>query len=177
MNYSEITASSLVKIDIRGEVIDPGATTLGVNQAGFTLHSAIHQFRPDIKCIIHLHTPSVVAVSIVGVICIIPPFFWLIVRNISPWHCYEISCLVFQHVSFFLKSQLIIKMLVSCFCSHDTIQSAVVLSVRGIKLPPLHKSVASLHKYDTIEIEKECRYVKVFSIVVSETCCTLNIYS
>jgi adducin len=64
MTYSEITASSLVKIDLRGEVIDPGATTLGVNQAGFTLHSAIHQFRPDIKCIIHLHTPSVVAVSI-----------------------------------------------------------------------------------------------------------------
>ncbi|XP_052770493.1 alpha-adducin-like isoform X4 [Mya arenaria] len=63
MNYSEITASSLVKIDIRGEVIDPGTTTLGVNQAGFTLHSAIHQFRPDIKCIIHLHTPAVVAVS------------------------------------------------------------------------------------------------------------------
>lgn len=63
MNYSEITASSLVKVDIRGEVIDPGATTLGINQAGFTLHSAIHQFRPDIKCIIHLHTPSVVAVS------------------------------------------------------------------------------------------------------------------
>ncbi|XP_060571387.1 alpha-adducin-like isoform X5 [Ruditapes philippinarum] len=63
MTYSEITASSLVKIDLRGEVIDPGATTLGVNQAGFTLHSAIHQFRPDIKCIIHLHTPSVVAVS------------------------------------------------------------------------------------------------------------------
>lgn len=63
MTYSEITASSLVKIDIRGEVIDPGSTTLGVNQAGFTLHSAIHQFRPDIKCIIHLHTPTVVAVS------------------------------------------------------------------------------------------------------------------
>lgn len=63
MNYSEITASSLVKIDIRGEVIDPGTTTFGVNTAGFNLHSAIHQFRPDIKCIIHLHTPTVVAVS------------------------------------------------------------------------------------------------------------------
>ncbi|XP_053407848.1 gamma-adducin-like isoform X9 [Mercenaria mercenaria] len=63
MNYSEITASSLVKVDIRGEVLDPGSTTLGINQAGFNLHSAIHQFRPDIKCIIHLHLPSVVAVS------------------------------------------------------------------------------------------------------------------
>ncbi|KAL4231595.1 Adducin 3 (Gamma) [Mactra antiquata] len=63
LNYSEITASSLVKIDMQGEIIDPGATNLGINRAGFTLHSAIHQFRPDIKCIIHLHTPSVVAVS------------------------------------------------------------------------------------------------------------------
>ncbi|XP_063433892.1 gamma-adducin-like isoform X11 [Mytilus trossulus] len=61
--YSEVTASSLVKVDMQGETIDPGSTTLGINKAGFTLHSAIHQARPDIKCIIHLHTPEVVAVS------------------------------------------------------------------------------------------------------------------
>ncbi|KAJ8316920.1 hypothetical protein KUTeg_004824 [Tegillarca granosa] len=62
--YSEISASTLVKIDMQGEVVDPGSTTLGINKAGFTLHSAIHQARPDIKCIIHLHTPAAVAVSI-----------------------------------------------------------------------------------------------------------------
>ena len=63
LDYSEITASSLVKIDLRGETVDPGSTHLGINMAGFTLHSAIHQFRPDIKCIIHIHTNSSVAVS------------------------------------------------------------------------------------------------------------------
>ncbi|XP_052227151.1 gamma-adducin-like isoform X4 [Dreissena polymorpha] len=63
MNYSEITASSLVKVDLQGKVLDEGTTMLGINRAGFNLHSAIHQFRPDIKCIIHLHKPSVVAVS------------------------------------------------------------------------------------------------------------------
>jgi len=40
-----------------------GTTNLGVNVAGFTLHSAIHASRPDLKCIVHLHHPSVVAVS------------------------------------------------------------------------------------------------------------------
>ncbi|KAL3865129.1 hypothetical protein ACJMK2_006757 [Sinanodonta woodiana] len=62
--YSEVTASSLVKVDMQGEVVDPGSTTLGINKAGFMLHSAIHQFRPDIRCIIHLHTPAAVAVSV-----------------------------------------------------------------------------------------------------------------
>ncbi|XP_060072955.1 alpha-adducin-like isoform X2 [Ylistrum balloti] len=62
--YSEVTASSLVKVDMQGEVVDQGTTTLGINKAGFTLHSAIHQARPDIRCIIHLHTPQAVAVSV-----------------------------------------------------------------------------------------------------------------
>ncbi|XP_033756957.1 alpha-adducin-like isoform X7 [Pecten maximus] len=62
--YSEITASSLVKVDMQGEIVDQGTTTLGINKSGFTLHSAIHQARPDIRCIIHLHTPEAVAVSV-----------------------------------------------------------------------------------------------------------------
>ncbi|XP_015276143.1 PREDICTED: alpha-adducin isoform X6 [Gekko japonicus] len=61
--YSEVTASSLVKINIQGDVIDRGSTNLGVNQAGFTLHSAIYAARPDIKCIVHIHTPAGAAVS------------------------------------------------------------------------------------------------------------------
>ncbi|XP_041368992.1 alpha-adducin-like isoform X3 [Gigantopelta aegis] len=61
--YSEVTASSLVNVDMRGEIVDPGSTTFGINKAGFTLHSAIHQARPDIKCVIHLHTPAAIAVS------------------------------------------------------------------------------------------------------------------
>ncbi|KAM3937760.1 alpha-adducin isoform 7-T7 [Leptodactylus fuscus] len=61
--YSEVTASSLVKINIQGEVVDRGSTNLGVNKAGFTLHSAIYAARPDVKCIVHIHTPAGAAVS------------------------------------------------------------------------------------------------------------------
>ncbi|XP_016404429.1 alpha-adducin isoform X7 [Sinocyclocheilus rhinocerous] len=61
--YSEVTASSLVKINLQGEIVDRGSTNLGVNQAGFTLHSAIYAARPDIKCIVHIHTPAGAAVS------------------------------------------------------------------------------------------------------------------
>ncbi|XP_042250810.1 alpha-adducin isoform X3 [Thunnus maccoyii] len=61
--YSEVTASSLVKINLQGEVVDRGSTNLGVNQAGFTLHSAIYAARPDVKCIVHVHTSAGAAVS------------------------------------------------------------------------------------------------------------------
>ncbi|XP_058402593.1 alpha-adducin isoform X3 [Diceros bicornis minor] len=61
--YSEVTASSLVKINLQGEVVDRGSTNLGVNQAGFTLHSAIYAARPDVKCVVHIHTPAGAAVS------------------------------------------------------------------------------------------------------------------
>ncbi|CAG0908228.1 unnamed protein product, partial [Cyprideis torosa] len=63
LSYNEITASSLVKVDLKGAVIDPGTTNFGINLAGYTLHSAIHGVRPDIRCIVHIHTPSVVAIS------------------------------------------------------------------------------------------------------------------
>ncbi|XP_014916664.1 alpha-adducin isoform X10 [Poecilia latipinna] len=61
--YSEVTASSLVKIDLQGEIVDRGSTNLGVNQAGFMLHSAIYAARPDVKCIVHIHTAAGAAVS------------------------------------------------------------------------------------------------------------------
>jgi len=63
MMYSEVTASSLVKVNMQGDIVEEGTTNFGVNQAGFMLHSAIHQARPDIKCIVHVHTPSIVAIS------------------------------------------------------------------------------------------------------------------
>lgn len=62
--YHEVTASSLVKVDMQGNVVEPGSTNFGVNVAGFTLHSAIHAARPDIRCIIHIHHPAVVAVGL-----------------------------------------------------------------------------------------------------------------
>merc|ERR1719189_916771 len=63
MMYNEVTASSLVKVNMQGEVVEEGTTNFGVNVAGFHLHSAIHSARPDLKCVIHLHTPNIVAVS------------------------------------------------------------------------------------------------------------------
>ncbi|WKY13528.1 hypothetical protein Q1695_004400 [Nippostrongylus brasiliensis] len=61
--YHEQSASTLVKVDLDGKVLDPGSTSLGINQAGYTLHSAIHAARPDLRCVVHLHVPSVAAVS------------------------------------------------------------------------------------------------------------------
>ena len=62
MLYEEITASSLIKIDLDGRTLF-NATDYGVNQAGFVIHSAIHGARHDVDCIIHTHTPAGMAVS------------------------------------------------------------------------------------------------------------------
>ncbi|VDO20706.1 unnamed protein product [Haemonchus placei] len=61
--YHEITAGTLVKVDLDGKILDPGTTGFGINKAGYVLHSAIHGGREDLLCVIHLHVPSVVAVS------------------------------------------------------------------------------------------------------------------
>ncbi|XP_051906392.1 alpha-adducin isoform X16 [Hippocampus zosterae] len=61
--YSEVTASSLVKIDLSGDIVDRGSTNLGVNGAGFNLHAAIYAARPEIKCVVHIHTAAGAAVS------------------------------------------------------------------------------------------------------------------
>lgn len=63
MLYNEVTASTLIKVDMQGNIVENGTTNFGVSVAGFMLHSAIHAARPDIKAIIHIHTPSIVAVS------------------------------------------------------------------------------------------------------------------
>jgi ribulose-5-phosphate 4-epimerase/fuculose-1-phosphate aldolase len=59
--FEEITASSLVKIDLDGNKVQD--TPYPVNPAGFTIHSALHMNRDDAHCIIHLHTTDGVAVS------------------------------------------------------------------------------------------------------------------
>uniref|UniRef100_A0AAY4BE19 Class II aldolase/adducin N-terminal domain-containing protein n=1 Tax=Denticeps clupeoides TaxID=299321 RepID=A0AAY4BE19_9TELE len=61
--YGEVTASSLVKVNILGEVVERGSTNLGIDLAGFSLHSAIYSTRPDVRCLLHLHTPATAAVS------------------------------------------------------------------------------------------------------------------
>lgn len=59
--FDEITASSLVKVNTRGEVVDGSGRP--VNPTGFTIHGAVHAARPDVECVIHLHSPWGVALS------------------------------------------------------------------------------------------------------------------
>ncbi len=59
--FGEITASSLVKIDLEGNIVEP--TEYFVNPAGFTIHSAIHAAREDAKFVLHVHTDAGIAVS------------------------------------------------------------------------------------------------------------------
>ncbi|KAM4579386.1 beta-adducin isoform 2-T2 [Fundulus diaphanus] len=61
--YSEVTGSSLVKVNLLGEVVDKGSTNLQVDTDKFSLHSAIYSARPDVRCLLHLHTPATAAVS------------------------------------------------------------------------------------------------------------------
>lgn len=60
-HFEEITASSLVKIDLDGHKVDDSAHP--INPAGFTIHSAIHAARADAHFVIHVHTDAGVAVS------------------------------------------------------------------------------------------------------------------
>jgi ribulose-5-phosphate 4-epimerase/fuculose-1-phosphate aldolase len=61
LRFSEITASSLVKIDLDGNKVAP--SEYGINYAGFVIHSAIHAAREDAHWIVHFHTDDGVAVS------------------------------------------------------------------------------------------------------------------
>ncbi|XP_056131398.1 beta-adducin isoform X3 [Lampris incognitus] len=63
LGYSEVSASSLVKVNILGEVVEKGNTSLDVDMEKFSLHSAIYSARPDVRCLLHLHTPATAAVS------------------------------------------------------------------------------------------------------------------
>jgi ribulose-5-phosphate 4-epimerase/fuculose-1-phosphate aldolase len=59
--FEEVTASSLVKVDVSGNPVEP--TPFITNPAGFTIHSAIHMARDDAQAVMHLHTPAGQAVS------------------------------------------------------------------------------------------------------------------
>jgi ribulose-5-phosphate 4-epimerase/fuculose-1-phosphate aldolase len=59
--FEEVTASSLVKVDVDGNPVDP--TPFITNPAGFTIHSAIHMARDDAHAVMHLHTPAGQAVA------------------------------------------------------------------------------------------------------------------
>src|SRR6266699_642088 len=61
MMFDEVTASSLVKVDLRGNVVME--TPYAINPAGFTIYSAVHAAREDALCVMHLHTDYGIAVS------------------------------------------------------------------------------------------------------------------
>jgi ribulose-5-phosphate 4-epimerase/fuculose-1-phosphate aldolase len=66
MMYEEITASSLIKVNLAGDILakpDFGPLDYGINRAGYVIHSAIHAARPEIACVIHTHAFASMAVS------------------------------------------------------------------------------------------------------------------
>jgi len=61
--FHEMRASDLVKVDLDGNIVDPRDADKRMNQAGFTIHSAIHGAREDLHCVVHTHTAAGIAVS------------------------------------------------------------------------------------------------------------------
>ncbi|NOY42700.1 MAG: class II aldolase/adducin family protein [Planctomycetes bacterium] len=55
MLFSEVTAANLVLVNAKGEIVDGGGM---INFAGFCIHSAIHQARPNVNCAVHTHPPA-----------------------------------------------------------------------------------------------------------------------
>jgi ribulose-5-phosphate 4-epimerase/fuculose-1-phosphate aldolase len=64
MMYEEITASSLIKVDLGGQIIANPNADYGINLAGYVIHSAIHGARHDVGCVLHTHTNAGMAVSV-----------------------------------------------------------------------------------------------------------------
>jgi ribulose-5-phosphate 4-epimerase/fuculose-1-phosphate aldolase len=61
MMFEEVTASSLVKVDLEGNKVMP--SDYDINPAGFVIHSAVHAARDDAHCVMHLHTAAGIAIS------------------------------------------------------------------------------------------------------------------
>lgn len=63
--FSEVTASSILKVDHKGNVVEAGNTNMGVAKSAFELHAIIHSTRKDAKCVMFLSADSVKAVSLI----------------------------------------------------------------------------------------------------------------
>lgn len=61
--YKEITASSLVKIHVDGEIVWKPDTDYDINKSGYVIHGAIHKARPEVACVLHTHTRAGMAVA------------------------------------------------------------------------------------------------------------------
>lgn len=87
MMFDEITASSLVKIDVEGQPVVP--TSHPVNPAGFTIHSALHMNCPDAHAVMHLHTPHGQAVAAMSEGLMPHTQTAMVVRGDLAYHDYE----------------------------------------------------------------------------------------
>src|SRR6187551_4035586 len=85
--FEEVTASSLVKVDVNGNPVEP--TPFITNPAGFTIHSAIHMAREDAQAVIHLHTPHGQAVSAHGDGLLPLTQTAMLIRDEVAYHDYE----------------------------------------------------------------------------------------
>ncbi len=85
--FEEVTASSLVKVDVHGNPVDP--TPFITNPAGFTIHSAIHMAREDAHAVMHLHTPAGQAVAAHGEGLLPLTQTAMLVRDSIAFHDYE----------------------------------------------------------------------------------------
>jgi ribulose-5-phosphate 4-epimerase/fuculose-1-phosphate aldolase len=85
--FDEVTASSLVKIDHEARIVGPSAH--GVNGAGFVIHHAVHQARPELNCVMHLHTEAGMALSMLD--CGLLPLSQhaMFFHNRIGYHAYE----------------------------------------------------------------------------------------
>ena len=61
--YEEITASSLIKVDLAGKIVHAPDPAYSINMAGYVIHSAVHEARHSAGCVIHTHTPAGMAVA------------------------------------------------------------------------------------------------------------------
>ncbi|KAL5966474.1 Protein hu-li tai shao [Taenia solium] len=61
--FNEITASSLLKVDLKGNIIGGDSHGLGIDKQGWALHAAVHEALPAIRCVIQLNTPATIATS------------------------------------------------------------------------------------------------------------------
>lgn len=86
--YEEITASSLITIDIDGHVLYNPHKDYGINKAGYVIHSAVHTARKDVHCVIHTHSRAGMAVSALK--CGLLPLTQTAMRFASiPYHDFE----------------------------------------------------------------------------------------
>jgi ribulose-5-phosphate 4-epimerase/fuculose-1-phosphate aldolase len=85
--FEEVTASSLVKVDINGNPVEP--TPFITNPAGFTIHSAVHMARDDAHAVMHLHTPAGQAVSAHNEGLLPLTQTAMLIRNDLAFHDYE----------------------------------------------------------------------------------------